>query len=307
MKTAVERLQKISTDVLFSGAALEARAAVLSTVGFVAPEATLSWLLSKFATPSKHPTPPVEAEALKDAHSFKIPFGKWNLQAWSWGDGPTVVLAHGWAGRASQYFRFVPKFLKAGHSVVIFDGPGHGQTGSGETNYPEYARAIRTVIDRVDAVGLVAHSFGSMSSAFAHSQGMRPIPTVFLSAPADPRYYFDAFCARVGVRGQLKESFSQLIPRRVGASWKDLRVSAYAAAQSAPLLILQDPADTAVPWDHPTSIQAAWPGARLKATPGVGHYRILRSESVIDDVISFIEAERKRGEREHETSKSKNA
>jgi len=40
------------------------------------------------------------------------------LRAWIWGNGPTVLLVHGWNGRAGQLAEFVPPLLEAGFQVV---------------------------------------------------------------------------------------------------------------------------------------------------------------------------------------------
>ena len=43
-----------------------------------------------------------------------------------WGQGPLVLLVHGWNGRGSQLGSFVEPLLEGGFQVVTFDAPGHG-------------------------------------------------------------------------------------------------------------------------------------------------------------------------------------
>lgn len=53
-------------------------------------------------------------------------------------------------------------------------------------------------------------------------------------------------------------------------------------------LVIHDEGDREVPFDDGASIAAAWPGARLVQTTGLGHRKILRDEAVIATVTSAI-------------------
>ena len=54
------------------------------------------------------------------------------------------------------------------------------------------------------------------------------------------------------------------------------------------VLVLHDEADEIIPFAESGQIVAAWPGAVLHATHGLGHNRILRDAGVIGDAIEFI-------------------
>ena len=45
-----------------------------------------------------------------------------------------------------------------------------------------------------------------------------------------------------------------------------------------------------MPFTHGAAVAAAWPGARLIETSGLGHRRLLRDEAVVAQVSSFIAA-----------------
>ena len=59
-----------------------------------------------FLKPPRHPLPPAEADALATGRAFRLPFEGHPLAAWAWGphhgNAPTVLLLHGWGGRAGQ-------------------------------------------------------------------------------------------------------------------------------------------------------------------------------------------------------------
>ncbi len=63
------------------------------------------------------------------AAAERIPFehrGK-PLAVYAWGEGPTVLLAHGWNGRATQFWSFIDPLVDAGFRALSFDMPAHGQ------------------------------------------------------------------------------------------------------------------------------------------------------------------------------------
>ena len=120
------------------------RRAGLSALGVLAPSLAAWWLARSFLTPPRHRALRPERGALAAADSFVLPFGRGLLRAWRWGEGPAVLLVHGWGGRGGQTLALVAPLLRAGCAVVTFDGPAHG----GSTGRPPRSRhrtiALRT-------------------------------------------------------------------------------------------------------------------------------------------------------------------
>src|SRR5215510_8261823 len=94
----------------------------------VAPDLTARLAERAFLTPGRRPTKPAEDAVLGKGHAFRVPFAGGHLAAWSWGDGPTVFLAHGWGSSAARLTSFVDPLLTRGFSVVAVDGPRHGMS-----------------------------------------------------------------------------------------------------------------------------------------------------------------------------------
>jgi pimeloyl-ACP methyl ester carboxylesterase len=55
-------------------------------------------------------------------------------------------------------------------------------------------------------------------------------------------------------------------------------------------LVIHDRGDRDVPFAQGAAIAAAWPGARLHAVEGLGHYRVLRDPAVIEAAVAFLRA-----------------
>ncbi|WP_455604653.1 alpha/beta hydrolase, partial [Cellulosimicrobium funkei] len=89
-----------------------------------------------------------------------------------------VYLAHGWGGRRGQLGAFVEPLRAAGHRVVAFDAPSHGDSGPGRlgprrSTMPELADALAAVVrEHGEATAVVAHSLGTATTVLAVREGL---------------------------------------------------------------------------------------------------------------------------------------
>jgi pimeloyl-ACP methyl ester carboxylesterase len=94
------------------------------------------------------------------------------LHAASEGEGPDVVLAHGYLDSHEGWDEVVPPLVRAGRRVVRFDQRGHGRSTPGEGGLSPRAMAAdyADVLERFDVKDavLVGHSMGAfLSVAFS--------------------------------------------------------------------------------------------------------------------------------------------
>jgi pimeloyl-ACP methyl ester carboxylesterase len=224
------------------------------------------------------------APQLETGVPFRLEVEGRRIQAWRWGarGRPAVVLVHGWGGQAAQLSSFVPALLARGFAVVGFDAPGHGRSGGGRSSAPELARTLLALAQRIGAVhGIVAHSLGGAAVTLALRDGLAAERVVFIAPAAVPPEWVSVFAARLGLTPVVVSGMRRLSERRIGLAWSELHVPALARGQRAALLVLHDRDDLEVPFQDGDRIARAWPGARLEATAGLGHNRILRDAGVV--------------------------
>jgi len=90
------------------------------------------------------------------------------------GEGPTVVLAHGFTNGRVVWSPVAHRLIESGHQVVIYDQRGHGESTVGADGYTvtRLGSDLRAVLEAADVrdVVLVGHSMGGMTiQAFAAS------------------------------------------------------------------------------------------------------------------------------------------
>ncbi len=259
----------------------------LSAASQVAPGLTARVAERLFRKTERRSARPGERAVLQGA----MPMTLGGMKAWSWGEGPTVLLVHGWNGRATQLGAFVSPLTARGYRVVAFDAFGHGESPGNHLSLPELATCIRKVADELGAVhGIVAHSLGGAATTLALAKGLQIERAVFISPPADPREYLAAFSAALGVSDEVRALVQRRLEERLGAAMEDMRATALAPAMRTPLLVIHDRDDKEVPARVGRSIAEAWPNAELVLTEGLGHQRILRDESVTHFAVRFIDA-----------------
>jgi pimeloyl-ACP methyl ester carboxylesterase len=242
-----------------------------------------------FVTPPRPQVSPRVAETLTRSKPFTVRWRRGSLRAWGWGSGPAVLLVHGWGGYGAQFASFIPALEEAGYRAVAIDGPAHGRSDGRRTNLLEFSEAILDVAEKVGPLaGVVAHSFGGASTALAISRGLRPDRVVFVGPAADPVMATRRFAAALGLPDPALRAMRSRLERKIGVQFEALNIPRLAAGFDVPLRVVHDREDREIPWEEGSVIAAAWPGAELLTTHGLGHYRILHDPEVIRGTVEFL-------------------
>ena len=250
-----------------------------------------------------------ERAVLSTAERFAVHSASGRVEAWSWGRGPVVILAHGWNGRGSQLGAFVEPLLEAGFQVVAFDAPGHGASDGSTSSLVHFANAFDAVVDAVRPFfqpisGVVAHSMGGAAVMFALNRaqnrarvtsepGVTPPRLVFIAPPIDLHDFVSTVSTGLGLSEPTEQALSSLVEARLGHRMADLQALRHATSMRAPLLVMHDEQDRAVPLECGESLVQAWPGAELRKSSGLGHNRILRDPESIATAVAFLRSKEK--------------
>jgi pimeloyl-ACP methyl ester carboxylesterase len=262
----------------------------LGVLSRVTPGLAVRAVSKLFLLVPRVPRPRGEAAAfLESGEPLSIPWRGRRLAAWSWGSGPAILLVHGWGGRGTQMRAFVRALVSAGYRAVVLDAPAHGFSGGRSTSLPEYADAITTVARATEARAVVAHSFGGASALLALSRGLALSRVVALAAPSSAERIWGRFVRALGLPRGVAEGARQLLERGVGTTFSSLKLSAYASRIRVPVLVIHDRNDEEVPFAAGEEIARLLPTARLVATEGLGHRRLLRDGRVVGMTVRFLE------------------
>lgn len=255
----------------------------------VSPAAAAALAMVLFRRPPRHRDSAEERDALAKAERLFLSLDGKPLAAWRWGHGPAVLLVHGWGSRGSRLVSFVVPLTEAGYSVVAFDAPGHGASAGRLSSLPQFISAIEAVARELGSLeAIVAHSMGGAATTLAMARGLPVRRVVFLAPAADPAGYSERFAEVLGLTPDVLGRMKQSIEHRFGTPWDDFDVLRAARKMTAPLLVFHDRDDRDVAWTDGEAIAAAWPGAELVSTAGLGHRRIVHDPEVVARAVAFL-------------------
>jgi pimeloyl-ACP methyl ester carboxylesterase len=216
------------------------------------------------------------------------------LTAYLWGDGPTVVLVHGWNGGAAQFTQWVAPLVGAGFSALAVDLPAHGISPGDKANVVVFTRAIFAVLaelshsERGPVAAVVGHSMGGLALVGALTEGAAAERVVLVAPVASISDACERTAQALRLDASARQRFYREIEEIVGLppSGVDL-APRLAGAPPLPLLVFHDPADREVPFGDAESIVARWPGsAALVPIPGAGHRKIIAA--AVDPSVAFL-------------------
>lgn len=245
--------------------------------------------LRLFTFPTRHRAPSREAASVGQSRPMPIPFGRGALAARAWGEGHrTVLLVHGWSGRAGQMGAIGEALAEAGLRAVAVELPGHGGSPGRTLNLFEAADAVAAAVRHVGPVeAIVAHSFGVPASVYAMRTGF-PLDRLVAVAPADPARAVPRFTRILGLGGHLRTAMLDLLARRFGIPLEALELAHMARDLELPGLVIHDRLDPMIAFADAQRLHASWTRSSLMATEGLGHGRILRDPAVVAAIVEFV-------------------
>jgi pimeloyl-ACP methyl ester carboxylesterase len=241
------------------------------------------------------------------------PGAEWRREGWAFEDAsvgiyhlaaqdsgaesaPVVLLVHGWGGHAGQMLPLAQAVAAAGLRPVLLELPAHGRSAGTMSNSPQFARAIAYVTARLAADGralraAVAHSLGANGLALAAARGLSAERLVLLAPPASPREYTRYFAHTFGLNEATRLAMQRLFESREGVLMPQLEPAAVGPRIAQPTLIVHDRDDRVNRFADAEAYRDAIAGARLVATQGWGHRRILKEAEVLAQVTRFVAAD----------------
>jgi pimeloyl-ACP methyl ester carboxylesterase len=292
MRTATALLpSKKSTSVRFSSGLGLARVAHAALARLL-PARAEQRLRDIMLTPQR-PRDPAAADLLRADNARRVPYGSRWLKVWSFGEGPAVLLVHGWSGHAAQFEPWIEPLVAAGFRAVLFDAPAHGRSGGRQTNIMDMAGAIQQVAGLFGPVhAIAAHSFGAPATLFALRHGLSVERLVLMAAPISLAGFSTFLAHRFGftraVRGRMQRNMERELEFRWDETDTDRALAALIQERGLDVLLVHDRRDREVPFAGAERIAAAAPAARLYVTDGSGHARLLRNGGVIAEAIRFV-------------------
>lgn len=259
----------------------------------VAPGLTAHLAYGLLARPPRSAEKPWQSELRFKARASRLDFGAGDLAVYEWGDGPTVLMVHGWGARATHMGKMIDPLVTAGFRVIAFDAPAHGESHGKSTDLVQFSAAIAAVARHVGPIHtILAHSFGVAMALYAQRDwGVESKAQILISSFDHCKWFTDAFSAYLGLRpGVMEQARQKMVDRYSGRfNWDQMSVVEMLRRTRQETFLIHDLEDPEIPFKHSIAlwVQGA-PSARFLATSGLGHHRLLGNPEVIGRVVDFV-------------------
>lgn len=243
-------------------------------------------LLAHYGRPKRRAVPRVAAP-LADAEHRMID----GVATWRLGQGPAVLLVHGWEDDNSLWAELIASLAWRGRAVVAIDLPAHGYSEGDEIRVLSGAASIARVAAAAGPITAVAgHSFGCVLTAFAMAEhGFTPDRAALIAAPVAQASQFPRMCARYGVPDEVAEAAVTLWEEVNGRPIDAFDLRALAPQFKAVGLIAHSMDDDGCPIEPALEVAALWPGCATVIADGLGHRAIAKDAEIVAQLAAFLD------------------
>ena len=291
MSRSVYRRHIKSTNVRMKKAKRVATAIFMATAWRVAPMVVRMIVSNTFFTPRRRPLSEAQMSAMEKAERFRLQVHDKSVACWKWGQGPSILLAHGWNGKGVDFHRFIEPISAAGYSAIAFDAPGHGDSEGRTSSYFQFTDTVRAVLNSEKGkslCGIVAHSVGGSAAINAVDKEGLCVKMVLVAPALKLKEMLYGIFDRYGIPGEIYRSMIADYERRYGYDLERDNPYDLAGRIQSEVLIVQDEYDELVSFRDAERLAGEQPHVSLFATKGLGHNGIMLDSAAIDKAIAFL-------------------
>jgi pimeloyl-ACP methyl ester carboxylesterase len=233
------------------------------------------WCYRVLAKPPRKALLLSEKNFLKTAQQKILPVGIMNIQTYHWpGNGPKVLLAHGWNSHSGRWQALASQLITAGYDVYALDAPAHGASMGGSFAVVYYGEALANLADTLKPQIIIGHSAGGMATAYYlrhFPEVHHPDKLILLSTPAELNHFMESFRKVIGIKKVVIDAMEKAFSQRFGKSFDYFSIADFVQNLRIPGLIIHDKEDDIAPVQGAYQLAKNWATSELIITHGLGH------------------------------------
>jgi pimeloyl-ACP methyl ester carboxylesterase len=249
------------------------------------------WAYWLWTRTHRYPEPAREKRMRLRASEHLLFVNGQEIRAWSWGEGPLVLLVHGWNGRGLQMAGFVKPLLESGYRVISFDAPGHGLSPGRHSSILDIRDVIMRIGEHEGPVhAVIAHSFGVACLSASIIKGFQCTAVIAVSSPGGYQSLIEGYARYLQMPDAVKERLkATIMSRSEGVFWEDFSPAGATGHLPRHCLVVHDADDKTVHWQVGEALARRWPNAEFFLSKGLGHRRLLLSGKLARHVTSYLD------------------
>ena len=218
----------------------------------------------------------------------------------------TIICAHGWMGRGTNFYKFIPKLTQKGFRVLAPDFPMHGKTGGTEAGVHAFSYALNCILNYIEEPAiLLAHSISNevtcMNYYISDEKTRNQIKGYLgIGVPDKSSDYAINLGRANGSDDYTNNLVLEKVSEKLGIDIHCLSLSETIKYFNYPCLIVHDDKDKEIPIDSAINVSKnilkQFQTYKIEdqeypcfhKTSGLGHRRILKDDNVVRVVVDFI-------------------
>lgn len=256
------------------------------------PNLVVNFAYNQMTNPQVRKLRTNELKVLDRAEKEKFRFKSFTIQTYKWPGGTEkILLIHGWEGQAGNFADLIEKLVEKNYTVFAFDGPSHGFSSKGRTSLFEFTELVGILIRKLSVSKIVSHSFGGVAATFAlfNNLDLKIDKYVLLTTPDKFLERIEDVSEQVGIPESVKNKLIRRLGQETSLDVRTLGVSDFVKTINVTRsLIIHDKKDTVIPISRSRNVYNNWKACEFLEVEGTGHFRILRTESVLDKTLEFL-------------------
>jgi pimeloyl-ACP methyl ester carboxylesterase len=245
-----------------------------------------------FITPFKFKTPKQEYQFYEGVRQELVLVPELNkkIMVYSIGNSKKkVLLVHGWSGRGTQLYKIANALVNNGYQVISFDAPAHGKSTGKTTMMTEFITSIFELEKKYGCFEFaIGHSLGGMSILNSVKQGLSVKKVVSVGAGDIITDIIVNFIKKLELKHIIVDKMKVLFYKKFNEDIDNYSASFAAKKVKTPTLVVHDTEDKEVNVSCAYNIRQSLKNGEMYITTGLGHTRILRDDTVVERIISFL-------------------
>lgn len=267
---------------------------IIKTLSAALPGFFVNLAYNKLTSPQIKKLREREIAVLDTAEQANFEFKDFKIRTYHWaGKGERILLIHGWEGQAGNFADLILSLKNEDYDIYAFDGPSHGYSSRGSTSLFEFTELVGVLIKRWATKKLVSHSFGGVATTYA----LYTNPDIKIEAYAlltTPDRFLDRIYdvqKMTGLHDRVISRLIEKIEQENEVEVPKLNVSDYVKQIKVDRsLIIHDVDDKVIPIKQSMRVHANWENCTIVEVSGTGHFRILRDDRCIEQVLDFLKS-----------------
>ena len=245
-----------------------------------------------FARVRKGRVAPHQRDYLESArHSVEDVAGH-QIQTYQWpGDGPRVLLIHGWESNTFRWRNLIGFLREAGFHIIAFDAPAHGHSSGSFLHVPLYAECVEHMVQAYQPKHIIGHSVGGMTALYhAHRHPNEEVEKIVtIGSPSEFYEIMEEFQRILRFNNRVMKALDRFVYEEFGFHVHEFSTSRFASGIPKKGLLLHDRLDSITPFHASQKVHHAWRESVLIPTEGLGHS--MHQEGVNRQIVAFLQAD----------------